>query len=105
METETNFSLAPPIFYGENYHAWAVKMSTYLEALLDLWDAVEEDYEVQPLPANPTVAQMKNHKEMKTRMSKVKACLFSVKYNIYKNNEPKINKRNMGLSRKGIPGK
>jgi len=32
METEINFSLAPPIFYGENYHAWAIKMSTYLEA-------------------------------------------------------------------------
>jgi hypothetical protein len=51
-------------------------MSTYLEAV-DLWDAVEEDYEVQPLPANPTVAQMKNHKERKTRKSKAKACLFS----------------------------
>jgi uncharacterized protein YprB with RNaseH-like and TPR domain len=32
---------------------------------------------VQPLPANPTVAQMKNHKERKTRKSKTKPYLFS----------------------------
>jgi len=42
METERNSSLAPPIFYGENYHAYAIKMSTYLEAL-NLWDTVEEE--------------------------------------------------------------
>jgi len=56
VETEINFSLTPPIFYRENYHAWAIKMSTYLEAL-DLWKVVEEEYEVEPLPENPTVAQ------------------------------------------------
>jgi predicted aspartyl protease len=51
-------------------------METYLEAL-DLWEAVEEDYEVHPLPNNPKVAQIKNHKERKTRKSKAKACLFA----------------------------
>ncbi|GMP24591.1 hypothetical protein CsSME_00050092 [Camellia sinensis var. sinensis] len=51
-------------------------METYLEAL-DLWEAVEEDYEVAPLPNNPTVAQMKSHKEKKTRKSKAKAALFA----------------------------
>ena len=50
-------------------------METYLEAL-DLWEAVEEDYEVPPLPANPTIEQIKAHKEKKTRKSKAKACLF-----------------------------
>jgi len=75
METKRNFSLAPSIFYGENYHAWAIKMSTYLEAL-DLWEAVEEEYEVEPLPENPTVAQIKIHKGKKTRKAKPKACLF-----------------------------
>ena len=33
-------------------------METYLEAL-DMWEAVEEDYEVLPLPRNPTMAQIK----------------------------------------------
>ena len=55
---------------------WAIHMETYLEAL-DLWEAVEEDYEVPPLPANPTVAQIKAQKEKKTRKSKAKACLFA----------------------------
>jgi len=47
-----------------------------LEAL-DLWEAMEEDYEVHPLPNNPTMAQIKNHKERKTRKSKAKACMFA----------------------------
>ncbi|KZV47520.1 hypothetical protein F511_14592 [Dorcoceras hygrometricum] len=48
-------------------------METYLEAL-DLWEAVEEYYEVPALPNNPTMAQIKAHKEKKT---KAKACLFA----------------------------
>ncbi|XP_037491706.1 uncharacterized protein LOC105635639 [Jatropha curcas] len=44
-------------------------MEAHLDAL-DLWEAVEEDYEVVPLPTNPTMAQIKNHKERKTRKSK-----------------------------------
>ena len=51
-------------------------MITYLEAL-DLWESIEEDYVVWPLPKNPTVVQLKNHKERKTRKAKAKACLFS----------------------------
>ncbi|XP_019232217.1 PREDICTED: uncharacterized protein LOC109212937 [Nicotiana attenuata] len=77
METEMSFSqLAPPVFDGENYQLWAVRMETYLEAL-DLWEAVEEDYDVLPLPNNPTMAQIKSHKEKKTRKSKAKATLFA----------------------------
>ena len=73
MEGESSFSaVAPPIFNGDNYQMWAVRMETYLEAL-DLWEAIEDDYEVPPLSANPTVAQ----KEKKTRKSKAKACLFA----------------------------
>ncbi|KAF2310122.1 hypothetical protein GH714_006607 [Hevea brasiliensis] len=51
-------------------------MEAFLEAC-DLWDAVEEDYEVPPLPGNPTVAQIKTHKERKTKKSKAKNCLFA----------------------------
>lgn len=77
MDTEANFSrMAPPVFDGENYQLWAVRMETYLEAL-DVWEAVEEEYEVPPLPNNPTMAQIKIHKEGKTRKSKAKACLFA----------------------------
>ena len=50
-------------------------METYLEAL-DLWEAMEEDYEITPLPDNPTRAQIKHHKEKGTRKPKAKACLL-----------------------------
>nr|GMD97910.1 Retrovirus-related Pol polyprotein from transposon TNT 1-94 [Ipomoea batatas] len=51
-------------------------MTVHLDAS-DLWQAADEDYEVAPLPANPTVAQMKLHKEKTLRKSKAKACMFS----------------------------
>ncbi|XP_019263915.1 PREDICTED: uncharacterized protein LOC109241607 [Nicotiana attenuata] len=77
METEMSFSqLAPPVFDSENYQLWAVRMETNLEAL-DLWEAVEEDYDVLPLPNNPTMARIKSHKEKKTKKSKAKATLFA----------------------------
>ena len=77
MDSETPFTvLAPPVFDGENYLIWAARMEAYLEAN-DLWEAVEEDYEVLPLPNNPTVAQMKLHKERKGRKSNVRASLFA----------------------------
>ncbi|XP_037493953.1 uncharacterized protein LOC119370272 [Jatropha curcas] len=67
---------APPVFDGQNYQAWAVRMTVYLDAM-DLWEVVEDDYVVQPLPANPMVAQIKIHKERKTRKSKAISCLYS----------------------------
>ncbi|GKB70706.1 trichome birefringence-like protein 35 [Tanacetum coccineum] len=71
----TNFSHAAPLpFDGENYRLWAIKMETYLQAL-DLWEAVEEDYKITPLPENATVAQIKSHKDKKTKKSKAKAAL------------------------------
>ncbi|XP_015167849.1 uncharacterized protein [Solanum tuberosum] len=68
--------MAPPVFNGDNYQIWAVRMETYLDDM-DMWEVVEEDYEVPPLPNNPTMSQIKNHKDRKTRKSKAKACLFS----------------------------
>ncbi|KAF3656548.1 Histone-lysine N-methyltransferase ATXR2 [Capsicum annuum] len=56
---------------------WAVRMETYLEAL-DLWEAVEEDYDVLPLSHNPTVAKIKSQKGKKIRKSKAKATLFAI---------------------------
>nr|KYP34216.1 hypothetical protein KK1_044861 [Cajanus cajan] len=75
MDSETSFSQAAlPVFNGDNYDLWAVKMETYLEAL-DLWEVVEEDYEILPLLDNPIMAQIKNHKERKTQKEKAKSCL------------------------------
>jgi hypothetical protein len=77
MDSESSFSkVAPPVFDGDNYDLWAVRMEAYLEAL-DIWEAVEEDYEVPPLPNNPTMAQIKIHKEKKTSKAKARSCLFA----------------------------
>ena len=78
MEAESSFSvMAPPVFNGDNYQTWAVRTKTYLDAM-DMWETVEKDYEVPLLPNNPTMAQIKNHKDRKSKKAKVKACLFSV---------------------------
>ncbi|XP_039683634.1 uncharacterized protein [Medicago truncatula] len=78
MDSETSYKALPlSVFDGENYHIWAARMEAYLEAN-DLWEAVEEDYEVLPLSDNPTMAQIKNHKERKTRKSKARATLFAI---------------------------
>ena len=79
MEAKTNFSsITLAVFNEDNYQTWAASMETYLEAL-DLWEAVKEDYDIPALPNNPTMAQIKAHKEKKkTKKSKAKACLFAV---------------------------
>ncbi|RVW86335.1 hypothetical protein CK203_035518 [Vitis vinifera] len=74
---ESSLTVAPSILDGDNYETWAVRMTVHLQAL-DVWEVVEENYEVPPLGANPTVAQMKLHKERRTRKAKAKACLFAV---------------------------
>ncbi|PKI75799.1 hypothetical protein CRG98_003842 [Punica granatum] len=73
----TEFStITPAAFDGENYQVWAVKMQAYMEGA-DLWDAVEEDYEVATLPDNPTMNQIKYHKERVTGKAKAKSCLYA----------------------------
>ncbi|XP_055960666.1 uncharacterized protein LOC130015126 [Mercurialis annua] len=42
-----------------------------------LGNAIEENYAIPPLPTNPTMNQLKIHKERKTRKFKAKAYLFS----------------------------
>ncbi|CAJ2637463.1 unnamed protein product [Trifolium pratense] len=51
-------------------------MEAFLDAL-DLSETVEDDYDVSSLPKDPTVEQMKTHKERKTKRAKAKTCLFA----------------------------
>ena len=77
MDSETPYTaLAPPVFDGDNYQILAARMEAHLEAN-DLWEAVEEDYKVLPLPTNRTMTQIKNQKERKARKSKARATLFA----------------------------
>lgn len=55
MDAESSFSqIALSVFDEESYDLWKVKMKSYMKSF-DLWDAMEEDYEVPPLPENPTM--------------------------------------------------
>ncbi|PKI59508.1 hypothetical protein CRG98_020139 [Punica granatum] len=65
------FAMAPPVLDGENYQAWAVRMKTSMDSC-DLWEAVEQDFEVAPLPDNPTL----NQKDRTTRKAKAKSHLY-----------------------------
>ena len=46
--------IIPSVFTNENCQTWAVRMTTYLQAV-DLWEAVETNYEIASLPDNPTI--------------------------------------------------
>ena len=51
----SSLTAAPSILDGDNYETWAVRMTVYLQEL-DVWEAVEENYEVHLMGANPIVA-------------------------------------------------
>ncbi|KAG8490019.1 hypothetical protein CXB51_016093 [Gossypium anomalum] len=65
---------APPVFNGEGFHIWVVKMRTYLQAF-DLWEVVNTDVEPAPLRANPTVAQIRQHADERTKRHKAISCI------------------------------
>ena len=55
-----------PVFNGEHYHIWAVKMRFFLRSL-GLWNVVQTDVDPTPLNGNPTIAQMKAFEEEKLK--------------------------------------
>ncbi|XP_052484801.1 uncharacterized protein LOC128039909 [Gossypium raimondii] len=65
---------APQVFNGEGYHIWVVKMKTYLQAY-DLWEVVNSDVEPEPLRGNPTVAQIRQHADERTKRHKAMSCI------------------------------
>ncbi|KAK5785513.1 hypothetical protein PVK06_040105 [Gossypium arboreum] len=75
MMASSGFSpTAPPVFNGEGYHIWMVKMRTYLQAF-NLWEVVNSDIEPAPLRANPTVAQIRQHADERTKRHKTMSCI------------------------------
>ena len=69
-------SVALPILDGSNYQIWQIRMQAFLEGA-DLWEAVEDDYEVPPLGDNPTVAQIRANRERVTRKAKARSSLYA----------------------------
>nr|KYP76208.1 hypothetical protein KK1_020441 [Cajanus cajan] len=76
MASGNNGVFVVPQFSGENYHIWIVKMRSCLKSF-GLWEYVDQDKEVPPLRANPTIAQMKQHEEETLKKEKVVSCLHS----------------------------
>ncbi|XP_052203724.1 uncharacterized protein LOC127808967 [Diospyros lotus] len=76
MASSNFLGTGPPMFTGENYHIWVIKMKAYLKAL-NLWDAVEVGADPLPLLPNPTMAQIKNHEEQKAKQPKALTCIHS----------------------------
>ncbi|KAF3635294.1 Squalene synthase [Capsicum annuum] len=57
------------------------KDKVYLKAL-SLWETVESENDPPPLGPNPTVAQMKNYKDAKSKKPKTLTCLHSALSNV-----------------------
>jgi hypothetical protein len=71
MFTSSNSASSIPLFNGEHYHIWGVKMRFYLRSQ-GLWNVVvfDSDSDPPPLTANPTIAQMNTHEEEKLKKDK-----------------------------------
>ncbi|KAA8543340.1 hypothetical protein F0562_021165 [Nyssa sinensis] len=76
MSANNFLGTRPPLFNGENYQVWVIKMKTYLKTL-NLWEAVENDVDPAPLGDDPTIAQLKNYEEQKAKKPTVLTCLHS----------------------------
>ncbi|GKV19872.1 hypothetical protein SLEP1_g30072 [Rubroshorea leprosula] len=68
------FTAKTLVFAGQNYTIWAVKMKAYLRAF-ELWEVVETDRQLAPLPPNATLAQIKRHLEEVAKRCKALTCL------------------------------
>ena len=96
---ESNFlAVASPISDGDNYQMWVVRMETYLEAL-DLWETIEADYKVPPLPANLYYSTNQSiegneYKKIKGKSLPICSCISN---DFYANNVTQNNKGNLRL--------
>ena len=77
---------------------WVVRMETYLEAL-NLWETIEENYEVPPLLANLYYSTNQSiegneDKKIKGKSLPIYSCISN---DLYANNVSQNNKGNLGL--------
>ena len=72
--TNQTSSIPVPIFTGENYDFWSVKMKTFFRSQ-DLWDIIEEGFTILEDTSTLTVAQKK---ELKGNKQKDSRTLFAL---------------------------
>ncbi|XP_047253740.1 uncharacterized protein LOC124887864 [Capsicum annuum] len=77
MAPENQPTIGPPVFSGENYHIWAIKVKAYLKAL-NLWNVVKRgEHVVQPLRDNRTLNDIQKHDELVIRSPRALTCIHS----------------------------
>ena len=76
MASSSTSTLSPPIFNGENYEVWAVKIKSHLRGL-GLWQWVKTERQVPPLGNNPTLNQIKAHDEEETKAPRALAYIHA----------------------------
>ncbi|KAF2294537.1 hypothetical protein GH714_012356 [Hevea brasiliensis] len=76
MASSGYFAPPPPVFSGEGYSIWSVKMKAYLKAF-DLWEVTETRRQPGPLREDPTLAQLKAHSEECAKGFKALSCIHS----------------------------
>ena len=67
--TNQTSSIPVPIFTGENYDFWSVKMKTFFRSQ-DLWDIIEDGFTIPEDTSTLTAAQKKELKENKQKDSR-----------------------------------
>ena len=67
---------SPPIFNGENYSIWNIKMQTYLKAY-GLWEATTTTNELAPLRENASLNQIRLHDEEASKGFKALTAIHS----------------------------
>ncbi|RVX16361.1 hypothetical protein CK203_014409 [Vitis vinifera] len=70
MASSNTSALSTPVFNGENYQVWAVKMKAYLRGL-GLWQWVETERQIQPLGNNPTLIKSGLMKKKKLKLQEL----------------------------------
>ena len=72
--TTQSSTISVPIFNGENYDFWRVKMETYFSSQ-DLWDIIEEGFTI---PADTSALNASQEKELKKNKQKNSKALFTL---------------------------
>ncbi|XP_031247738.1 uncharacterized protein LOC116105457 [Pistacia vera] len=75
--TAPTTSFLPPVFDGEHYHIWSVKMKAYLRGQ-GLWQYVEEERQPPQLGPNPTLNQIRMHEEEASKAPRALSHIHSV---------------------------
>lgn len=76
MMDTSNFVSKVPLFDGQNYVVWEVMIKANLCAY-DLWEAMENDEDIEHLPNHVIEAQLNLYNEATTRKYAVLTTIFS----------------------------